>query len=303
MKNQTLDIIIVNFNSSDYTIKCIHSIYASRMAFQIRIIVVDNGSYDYPDRIKQTFPEIDLFINKKNHGFAKAVNFGISKSTSETTILLNPDTAIYDGFFDSAFRYMDAHKDVAVIGPQVLDNDGAIQGSARRFPNVFTSIFGRRSPLTRIFPNNPITKREFVCFNGCDKPMDVDWVSGACMVVRKKAFEAIGGFDERFFMYWEDTDLCRRLRSKGWRIVYLPEAQIFHHAGISSDTEPILSIFHFHQSCFLLCYKHVNRAKRLLLPLAFLGLAMRCMAVMGWNSFTRMKERTPQLDKKEKYFN
>lgn len=303
MNKPSIDIVIVNFNSSDYTINCINSIYASGEPLKLRIIVVDNGSYDYPDRIKQTFPDIDLFINKQNHGFAKAVNFALAQSDSDTAILLNPDTDIYDGFFSKALRYLDAHKDIAIIGPQVLDDDGVVQGSARRFPNVLTSIFGRRSPLTRLFPNNPVTKREFVCFNGNGAPMDVDWVSGACMVVRKKAFEQVGGFDERFFMYWEDTDLCKQLKSAGWRIVYLPEAQIFHHTGVSSDTEPILSIYHFHRSCFLLCKKHLRGPKRYMLPLAFSALAMRCLFVMGWNRFTRIKDSAPLLNRKKKYYN
>lgn len=304
MENQPLDVIIVNFNSTDYTIKCIGSIYASAAMHDCHIIVVDNSSYDYPERIKQTYPDIDLIINKQNMGFSNAVNFALNRSNGAFAVLLNPDTVIYDGFFTKTIQYMNSHEDVGVIGPKVLDLEGSVQGSARRFPTVLTSLFGRKSPLTRFFPNNPVTKKEFVCFhNNGKQPIDVDWVSGACMVIRKKAMVEVGGFDERFFMYWEDTDLCKELKTKGWRVVYFPAATVYHHTGISSDSDPITSIFHFHKSCYLLCKKHAKGIKKALIPLAFWGLSLRCLFVVGLNCFSKLKGKTPLYHQKKRYYN
>ena len=292
MKNPRLDVIIVNFNSTDYAIRCIDSIYQSIPLYELHITVVDNCSKDRPERIKQSYPDIDLVINKKNLGFSKAVNIALARVPGELLVLLNPDTVVYDGFFNNVINYINDNKDVAIVGPKIFDPDGTVQGSARRFPTVLTSIFGRKSPLTKIFPNNPVSKREFLCFNGNGKkPMEVDWVSGACMVARKKALDAVGWFDESYFLYWEDTDLCKRLKDSGWKIMYYPDAEICHYIGKSSDRAPIFSIYHFHKSCYMLYSKYARLSAKIMMPLAVLGLSTRCIMVMGLNRFHRLKDR------------
>jgi glycosyltransferase involved in cell wall biosynthesis len=155
-------------------------------------------------------------------------------------------------------------------------------------------MFGRKSPLTKLFPSNPITKREFFCFNGDKhKPQKVDWVSGACMVIRRDAIMQVGGFDKRFFMYWEDADLCKRFKEIGWEIVYFPETQVYHYIGKSSDTCQLQSIYHFHKSCYLYFKKHSRWPEKLITPVVLSGLGLRCLFVMGLNriqhSFNRLK--------------
>jgi GT2 family glycosyltransferase len=267
MKRQTFDIIIINYNSTEYTIRCVDSIYRSSHDFTIRIIVVDNCSKDGPKAIQRRFPEVSVIYCQKNLGFAKAVNLALKRTMQPFVVLLNPDTLINEGFFETIFHFCKDNEEVAIVGPKIYEHDGSVQGSARKFPSALTSIFGRKSPLTKFFPNNPITKREFVCFNGTESgPKEVDWVSGACMIISKAAIRTASADSmKRFFLYWEDADLCRRLKLiKDGRSFTILKAQIYHHTGKSSDTQPYISIYHFHRSCCYYFIKHAEWPTRLL---------------------------------------
>jgi GT2 family glycosyltransferase len=191
-------------------------------------------------------------------------------------VILNPDTVIQEGFFESVISHMEANPKVGVLGPRVLNSDGSVQGSARSFPTVGTSFFGRTSLLTKLFPQNPISSKSVLTAR-CDgsTPMTVDWVSGACMIVRRKAIETVGLMDERFFMYWEDADWCRRMWQKGWEVVYYPGAAVIHHVGQSSRTRPFRSEFDFHVSAYRLFSKYARGASSLLKPLIAVGLFAR----------------------------
>ncbi len=275
-----LDILIVNHNSTDCAINSIKSVYQTLNGIQANIIVVDNHSDDEPERIKNAFPNIELILNQENLGFSRAVNQSIHISHAPFVVILNPDTVILDSFFCDAIAFLKENSNVGILGPRIYDKDGTIQGSARKFPTPLTSLFGRKSPLTKIFPNNPISKKEFLCFKCNGKPIEVDWVSGACMAVNRKAIEEVGGFDERFFLYWEDTDLCKRIKDKGWKIIYNPSSNINHYVGFSSSQKPIFSTFHFHKSCYHLFKKHAKWPNTLLTPIAFTGLTFRAIVVM-----------------------
>ena len=281
------DIIIVNYNSTECTINAVESIYNHTSGKLIpNIFVVDNSSCDHPERIHNRFPRLHLFKNKKNVGFSKAINHALKHVKSPYVVMLNPDTIILDGFFPAILKYLEENPWVGIIGPKIYDKDGTIQGSARRFPTLLTSMFGRKSPFTKMFPKNPITAKEFVCFN-CNGTDDIetDWVSGACMVIRRKAIEQISGFDERFFLFWEDTDLCRRIKESGWKVVYFPKAKIIHSVGASSSTNPIASIYHFHSSCFKLFLKHNKMPMQLLAPIVLFGLVFRCLFLICLNRY------------------
>ena len=136
---------------------------------------------------------------------------------------------------------------------------GAVQGSARAFPTPLTAFFGRNTVLTKLFPNNSITRKNVLtkrCTDG--KPMEVDWISGACMVLRREAIRDVGLMDKRFFLYWEDADWCTRMWEKGWKVVYYPKPAIIHYVGGSSSKKPIRSLFEFHKNC----YKFINKYNR-----------------------------------------
>lgn len=149
-----------------------------------------------------------------------------------------------------------------------------VQGSARKFPTLLTGFFGRNSLLTKWFPNNWIT-RKTILTNGVkgDYPINVDWVSGACMVVRRNAVEDIGLMDERFFMYWEDVDWCKRMWQKGWKIVYYPKASILHYIGGSSEKNVYQSVLEFHKSAYYFSGKHLKPSMAVLKPLFYFTFA------------------------------
>jgi GT2 family glycosyltransferase/glycosyltransferase involved in cell wall biosynthesis len=298
MDNNVLDIIIVNFNSTDYLLKCVSSIYASPTKITPNIFVIDNNSTDDVRRIKESFPQIVLFQNKINIGFAAAINQGIRKSKAKYLLFLNPDTLLLNDFFQPILEYLENNKSTGIIGPKILDTDGTIQGSARAFPNALTALYGRSSPLTKYFPNNPISRANTMTIGrNMGNPMVVDWVSGACMMIRRQAIDEVGPLDERFFMYWEDADFCRRMWHKGWKVVYFPGPSLHHHIGKSSDSRPLKSIYHFHRSSFLLFEKYAKGTGRAVLPMAFFALVARGVMIGCWN-IIRRKVITPRPLKK-----
>ncbi len=252
------NIIIINHNSTNSLIKCLESIIHSGFnGISCTLHVQDNASVDGVERIIHQFPEVDLTINSKNIGFSKAVNRALKKNKGEYAIILNPDTIIREDFFQNIIEYLDSQPDVGILGPRILNPDGTLQNSARSFPTLLTAIFGRNSILSRLFPNNSISSKNLLSSVSDGKtPMDVDWVSGACMVVRRKAIEEAGLLDERFFMYWEDADWCRRMREKGWRIVYYPKVTIYHSGGESSKKRMVRSLIDFHKSAYRLFMKY-----------------------------------------------
>jgi GT2 family glycosyltransferase len=276
MTPSNLQIIIVNYNSTDALRTCLASIQSGNPHFRPNIWVWDNHSQDNPGRIRKQFSEVHLTENKKNIGFGAAVNKGLVQSDAPYAMLLNPDTALSEGFIDKVLDYMSANPDIGILGPKITDSDGSLQESARAFPNGLTGLFGRKSLLSRLFPNNTLTKKNLMAGAKSDKTMfEPDWVSGACMVVRKEAFEQVGPMDERFFMYWEDADWCRRMREQGWRVVYYPEVAVSHHAGRSSSTNPIRSSLEFNKSAYRLYAKYAKGCQKTFCPLVFGLLAMR----------------------------
>ena len=152
-----IDIVIVNYNSTDYLLKCLQSIYADLDGFSATVWIEDNGSANGIHRITDQFPKVILTRNEKNLGFAAAVNQALKKSIAPYVVLLNPDTRILKGFFRKILSFLEQNHQIAIAGPRILDEDGSIQGSARAFPTPLTALFGRSSLFTRIFPNNPIT--------------------------------------------------------------------------------------------------------------------------------------------------
>ena len=271
-----IDIIIVNYNSTDFLLKCLESVYETLGEYSAIVRIQDNASSDRVHRITERFPAAILTRNERNIGFAAAVNQALKQSSSPYVILLNPDSYVLKDFFHNIVGFMEMNPQIGITGPRILDSDGSVQGSARSFPTALTSLFGRSSLLTRLFPNNPITSANLLT-SRCDgvHPMEVDWVSGACMIVRRKAIDAVGIFDERFFMYWEDADWCRRMRDGGWKVVYFPQASVVHYVGGSSNQIVLKSQIAFHKSVYLLFEKHTPSAPLFLKIIVMIGLFYR----------------------------
>ncbi len=276
-----LDIVIVNYNSTNLLINCLGSIKKSLNGIDAKIFVQDNASTDGIDRIASKFPEVILTKNYQNLGFAKAVNQGLKQGTGDYVILVNPDTHVIDGLFEKCLAFMRDNPDVGLMGPKILDIDGRLQNSARSFPTSLTAIFGRSSLLSKWFPKNPITSRNLLSLRSDGRtPMEVDWVSGACMMVRRKAILDTGLLDERFFMYWEDADWCRRMWQNGWKVVYFPGPSIVHYIGGSSESNILRSVTEFHKSVYRFFEKYLRPSHSFLKPIVFIGIYIRFCTVL-----------------------
>jgi GT2 family glycosyltransferase/glycosyltransferase involved in cell wall biosynthesis len=281
MSSPDIDIIIVNYNSTDHLLRSLQSIFDAAQGVVLQVWVQDNNSKDDVDRVKSLFPEVILTRNSVNMGFARAVNQALAQGEAPYVLILNPDTLVNEGFFEKALAYMDGHGDVGIMGPMILDSDGTIQGSARLFPNLMTALFGRKSVLSRLFPNNPVTRENILTAKSDGvTPMAVDWVSGACMLVRRKAIQDVGLMDPGFFMYWEDADWCRRMWLGGWKVVYFPTPCVIHYVGVSSDKNVIRSVVAFHRSIYHLFKKHTRQPALYLTPIVYWGLVYRLMFVL-----------------------
>ncbi|MDQ4106694.1 MAG: glycosyltransferase family 2 protein [Actinomycetota bacterium] len=238
-------VVIVNYDSWPHTLRCVEALHRTGCA-SFDVIVVDNGR-EKPPGLPGT---VRLIRNSENVGFARACNQGIAASGGDCIVLINPDTLVERDFFEVLEEFLEGKPEVGIVGPRVVDGYGNLQLSARREIGLLSGLLGRTSFLTRLFSNSTMVKRMFPAAGSLDGPAEVDWVSGACMAVRREVLEAVGGLDERFFMYFEDADLCRRSRRSGWPVYYLPQLEILHLTGASSRRK-LRAIWMLHRSAFL----------------------------------------------------
>ena len=184
------------------------------------VVVVDQLSN--PERlavIERRHPGVRFVPTTENVGFAAGVNLAARRSSAPNLLLLNPDTVLEGPAIETLERWLSHHPDTAIVAPRVLNADNTVQASARRFPSLSTALAGRSTWLTRRFPGNWLSRRNLPA-QLATTPMDVDWVAGSCLMTRRDVFDRLSGFDESFFLYWEDADYCHRATRAGWRCVY-----------------------------------------------------------------------------------
>jgi GT2 family glycosyltransferase len=269
-------VIIVNYASWPLTVRCVESLYATDYG-DFEVVVVDNDRLKPPELL---YP-VHLIRNEENLGFARACNQGIASSTGDLTILINPDAVVEESFFERVQEFFEDNPSVGIVGPRIVYSDGRLQLTARRELSAVSGLLGRTSLLTRLFPKSSLVKSQFPAVTELARPTAVDWVAGACMVVRRQALEEIGPFDEQFFMYFEDADLCRRAREASWSVYYVPEVEVVHHAGASSRNRP-RAIWDLHKSAFLYHRKHGTPGPLNLYSLLILiGLSGRALVRLG----------------------
>jgi GT2 family glycosyltransferase len=235
-----LSIVILSWNVRDLLRQCLESVARNRPLsadhppLATEIIVVDNASGDGSmEMVRAEFPDVRLIANQANRGYTGGNNDGIAAATGRYVMILNPDTRVLDGALTAMVAYADAHSDVGVVGPQLLNPDGSVQSSRRRFPTLMTGLF-ESTWLQPLAPRN-VLRRYYVLDQPDDAIQEVDWLFGACFLVRREVIQQVGALDEDFFMYSEEMDWCRRIRQAGWKVVYLPQAQVIHYGGKSSD--------------------------------------------------------------------
>lgn len=228
-----LTVIIVSWNVRELLRRCLESLALARGTMDV--IVVDNASTDgSPEMVSTDFPHVRLVRNDENRGFAAANNQGLGLSQGRTLLLLNPDTEVVGDALAKMVSHMDAYPEVGALGPQLRYPDGSLQSSRRRFPSLSTALV-ESTVVQEWWKDNRILRRYYMSDTSDDAIQPVDWVVGACLLVRREAYEQAGGLDEGFFMYSEEMDWCRRIKDAGWEIVYLPTATVIHHEGRSSE--------------------------------------------------------------------
>ena len=232
-----LSIIIVSWNVKGLLRRCLDSIFQHPTSnLQFEVIVVDNASSDGSvEMVRAEFPQVRLMANEENLGFTRANNQGIAASRGRYVLLLNPDTEVLGDALGAMVDYMDVHPDVGALGPMLLNPDGSVQSSRRRFPTLATALLESTVFQWELSRDNRILRRYYVLDRPDDEVQEVDWVTGACILVRREAIEEVGLLDEGFFMYSEELDWCRRAKEQGWKVVYLPTARVIHYGGKSSE--------------------------------------------------------------------
>lgn len=225
-----ISIIILNYKSKGFTMACLKSIMEADFAnLKHEIIVVDNNSDDSVGEILAwQYPEVIFIQNKKNTGMGAGNNTGIAKASGEYVVIMNPDTIAFKDTFKRLHEYMEANPEVGVVGPMQLNPDKSIQDSCYRWHGLMIPVY-RRTFIGKL----PFAKKAIENFLMKDYDhtysREVDWLLGSFLFVRKKAIEKTGMFDERFFLYFEDTDWCRSFWKKKWKVVYNPEVKIIHN--------------------------------------------------------------------------
>jgi hypothetical protein len=253
-----VSVVIVNWNAGATLRACLTALFASEGDRPHQVIVVDNASTDGSQSgLASAYPGLEVIQNVANAGFARAVNQGLRAARGHLALVMNPDLILLPSTLPRLSEFMTTHPDCGVAGPRLLNPDGTVQGSARRDPSALTALFGRSAPLTRLFPNNPVSQREVPALSVAgDTPVEVDWLSGACLLVRRTAWEEAGLMDERFFLFWEDADWCLRFRQAGWRVYYVPSASGTHFIGVSRARRRMGAVRDFHVSAYRYYRKH-----------------------------------------------
>lgn len=224
--NPELSIIVVNYRSEQYLKSCVASIFNNLKAkINLEIIIVNNDSQEFLKNIVDKFPEIKLISNKRNIGFGAANNKGAKEARSPYLLFLNPDTGILSDEASEILAKFAEDKELAVVGPRLVDVAGKTQ----------LWCAGKELTIKQLIKNNlGITESKRIWES--KKLIFTDWVSGAAMFVKKETFEKVGGFDENFFMYFEDADLCRRIRMAGGKVLYCPSVSVLHKGGQSRES-------------------------------------------------------------------
>lgn len=229
-----VSIVIVSLNTRDVLRECLESVRRESRSFQVQIIVVDNNSRDgSPEMVERDFPEALLIRNQVNLGFGGANNLGFQSARGRYIVLLNSDAFLTEGALERSVKHMDESPKTGLGGGRLIGRDGSWQPSARRFPTILDDLIVRTGLAAR-FPDSRFFGRFDRTWADIMEPAEVDWVPGAYSIIRTQVLSAAGAFDERFFLYCEEIDLCKRIKAQGYSVCYWPDIAVIHIGGESS---------------------------------------------------------------------
>ncbi len=282
MPGPEISFITVNYETPELVCRLIQSIRTNPPSRPYEIIVVDNNSSDRScEIIPREHPDATLVALDTNTGFATGNNRGALLASGKWLVLINSDCEIQEESFEKVIRWLERNPDVGIAGTRVTTPEGKLEQSARGFPNASTGLFGRSTFLGKIAQklgrtgSKGVAGRNLMVDPEKTEPYDVDWVSGTLMVIRRECWDKIGGFDEDYFMYWEDADLCYRAKQAGYRTCYFPGSYVIHRPGSSAAGNPVPAIRWFHDSAYLYVTKHVSPGFSFLRMFAWCALKLR----------------------------
>jgi N-acetylglucosaminyl-diphospho-decaprenol L-rhamnosyltransferase len=263
--------VVVNYNAGEYLVACVRSLRAEGIQ---RVVVVDNASTDGSVAAAQAADaDLEIVHAGANLGYGPAANRGAQRFDGDV-LVVNPDAVVEPGAVKAMQAVLEHDAEVGIVGPRIENPDGTLYPSARTFPALGDAM--GHAFVGLVAPGNRYTRRYRMLDWDHAVAARVDWVSGACLLARRACFDELGGFDERYFMYLEDVDLCWRAHHKGWAVAYEPAARVVHVQGVSTDLAPYRMIASHHRSLFQFWWRTTSRGRRLVLgPLVLVGLVLR----------------------------
>lgn len=253
-----LSVIIVNYETPEHTLQCLRSIREHRPACRYEVLVIDNGSRDGSlARIREEAPEAVCIETGANLGFSRANNLGVLNSRGSMVLLLNSDTVVLDDGLDRLVEYLLARPEVGAVGPRQLDGTGKLQLSWGHFPTLVSEW--HRQVLHQRLSVNDLKIRDYLEEKYAGSS-EVGWVSGSCLLARRQALVDAGFLDGKFFMYFEDIDLCERIRRKGWKIHFNTDITILHHGGVTAKKNLLHVLVEYRRSQLYFTHKYYRRA-------------------------------------------
>lgn len=268
-----LTILIVGYRAYAELDRCLASLATHEPGGPV-VIVDHDADAEAGRALAARYPGVTYVPCVSNDGFAAGVNMAARHAAAGAhLLLLNPDCVLSGPVTGQLAAVLDAHPRAGVIGGVLLEPEGTLQRSARRFPDVTTAFAGRTSWLSRHVPGNALSRRNLS--GRPASPTVVDWVTGAFALIRREAFDAVGGFDQGFFLYWEDADFCRRAAAAGWVTMYAPTTAVMHGTARSSVFVPVKALVAFHRSAWRYYWKHGSWMARAASPVVAIGLCGR----------------------------
>lgn len=261
-----LSIVIVSWNVADLLAACLASIMDGPVqvvrqgetppadGLSVEVIVVESCSTDHSLDILSRFPQVRVIPQAENVGFTRGNNIGLAAAQGRHLMLLNPDTEIIGDALPVLVNYLDSHPDVGIVGPHTLNADGSTQSTRRRFPTYLVALF--ESTWMQSLAPRGMLARYYMADAPDDAILDVDWMQGSALMVRREVYQQVGPLDEGYIMYFEEVDWCRRAREAGWRVIYVGTARIIHHGGKSTDQVVAFRHIYFQQSKVRYFRKH-----------------------------------------------
>jgi len=280
--------VVINYNARELLLHAVQSVLdAPAPEHPTQVVVVDNASRDgSAEAVRARFPDVVVIETGVNLGYARAANLGIAATDAEYVAVLNADTEVQPGTARALVDRLDREPDLGAVGSRIENPDGSLYPSARSIPSLKDTIGHGLFGLW--WPTNSFTRRYRHLDANPAARRDVDWLSGSAIWLRRRALDAIGGWDERYFMYVEDVDLCWRLTQAGWRVAYEPDGTVMHVQGASTKRHPYRMLFEHHRSLWLFANRRFDGRGRILLAPAALFLALRAGMTMAFHASRRL---------------